>query len=219
MDVRKHEGLRDEALDLKIESALDREIDAAVSVEPSPEFSARIRTRVAAEQVSRGWNWLPSASPGHRRSSWSWAGGAAAVMAAVALLWLTSQPRPAGDQGVISSAPLRPPAALAPAAVAAAGPPAGAMESPVSAPVARVVVGIGRAPETEPEVVISRDEAVALRELVAAINEGRVEPSVLPDLDSPSDPLEPLEELVVEPIALSPLVRLDTIDGVEGVRQ
>jgi len=61
---------------------------------------------------------------------------------------------------------------------------------------------------------ISKDEGAALLQLVAAISQGRVEPSVLPDLDSVVMPLAPIEEIVLEPITLSPLTRLDSLEGV-----
>lgn len=50
-----HEQLTDEAL--------DREIAAALDVQPSPEFVARIRTQVANERADVGRYWLFSPSP------------------------------------------------------------------------------------------------------------------------------------------------------------
>lgn len=37
------------------DSQLDREIESAVGIEPSPEFLARVRTRIAAEPDPAGW--------------------------------------------------------------------------------------------------------------------------------------------------------------------
>ena len=58
MDSHKHEELRDELL--------EREIEAALDVDPSPEFLARVRTRISDERVQR-WPW-----PG----PWAWASAA-----------------------------------------------------------------------------------------------------------------------------------------------
>ena len=42
------------------DAALEREIERALAVDPSPEFVARVRTRIAEEpsRVSRGFGWL-----------------------------------------------------------------------------------------------------------------------------------------------------------------
>jgi hypothetical protein len=39
------------------DAALEREIEALLSVEPSPGFVARVRSRVAEEPASSGWGW------------------------------------------------------------------------------------------------------------------------------------------------------------------
>ena len=41
------------------DSQLDRELDAALGIEPSPEFVARVRTRIASEPEPSRWH--PSA--------------------------------------------------------------------------------------------------------------------------------------------------------------
>ena len=69
MDGHEHPGLSDDAL--------EREIEAALRVEASPEFLPRVRARIASEHVDEGgWGWL---------RSWRWAGGAAATTAAAIL--------------------------------------------------------------------------------------------------------------------------------------
>jgi hypothetical protein len=65
----------------------------------------------------------------------------------------------------------------------------------------------------QPEVLISQEEAVALRRLFDAIASRRLEPTVLPEFESPT-PLAPIDEIVLEPITLSPIVRLGSGEGV-----
>ena len=62
---------------------------------------------------------------------------------------------------------------------------------------------------TTPEVVISREEGVALRQLVAAIAARQVEAADIPKLEGESAPLAPIEEIVLEPIELSPIAGLE----------
>jgi hypothetical protein len=52
MDTRPHATLTDEAL--------ERDLARALAVEPSPEFLARVRTRIASEPAPRAWkvSWL-----------------------------------------------------------------------------------------------------------------------------------------------------------------
>src|SRR4029453_17116177 len=52
--------------------SLDREIESLLATEPSPEFLARVRTRVAGEPDPRRW-----------RAPWMWAIAAGAVTAVV----------------------------------------------------------------------------------------------------------------------------------------
>ena len=62
---------------------------------------------------------------------------------------------------------------------------------------------------TAPEVVVSDDEAVALRQLVVAIANRQVKAVDIPELGMESVPLPALEEIVLEPIKLSPLAGLE----------
>ena len=51
---------------------LEREIEAALGVDPSPEFLAHVRTRVARERDNRGWAWI---------GVWRWASAVTLVTA------------------------------------------------------------------------------------------------------------------------------------------
>jgi hypothetical protein len=194
MDGHQHEKLSDEAL--------AREIEDALGVDPSPEFLPRIRARIASERVNESWLW-----PG----LWRWASAVAAV-AAVAIIGLyvsngpSSAPR---EAHVVSAPPVEHPPA--PDRVASS------IETPASgiAPVISRVRSIRPAVEARPEVVVSPDETVALRKLVVAIvarRVGAVDVPVLGVEPAPLPPIEeivPLEELVLEPIKLSPMAGLE----------
>ena len=195
MDGREHEKLSDEAL--------AREIEDALGVDPSPEFLPRIRARIASERVSESWLW-----PG----LWRWASAVVAVAAVVIIgLRVSNGPSSAPREEHIVSAPPgeHPPA---PDNVASS------IETPASgiAPVIRRVHSIRRpAVEAKPEVVVSPDETVALRKLVVAIaarQVGSVDVPALGEEAVPLPPIEeivPLEEIVLEPIKLSPMAGLE----------
>ena len=178
----KREGLSDEAL--------EREIEAALGVDPSPQFLPRVRARIASEPMHEGW---------FSSSSWRWA-SAAAVATAVAVIgvWTLRNPAPAPREVRISppverTTPVAEPARVEPDPVASSRAP-----RPV------------RVRAVQPfEVVISPDEAEGLRQLVTAITARQVEAADIPALGGESAPLAALEEIVVEPINISPLAALE----------
>ena len=76
MDGHEHQPLSDEAL--------EREIEAAFTVDPSPEFLARVRARVAASPAPSAW-----------RFRWQFAVvPIAGVIIAAAVVWHNVEPRP-----------------------------------------------------------------------------------------------------------------------------
>ena len=182
MDGHRHEGLSDEAL--------EREIEAALGVDPSPEFLPRVRARIANERIDEGWLW---------GASWRWVGAAAVVMAvAIIGVWTLRDPVPAPR-----AVRIMPPAETTTLPIEPVRP----ERPPVAA--ARVPKAV-RTTAVQPfEVVISQEEAAALRQLFTAIGNRRIETSVLPDLQSALKPPDPIEEIVVEPITISPLAALD----------
>jgi len=60
------------------------------------------------------------------------------------------------------------------------------------------------------EVVVSPDDATALRRLVAAVSARQVKASDIPPFGGESAPLPAIEEIVLEPITLSPIAGLDS---------
>ena len=197
MDGYRHQELTDETL--------EKDIEAALGVDPSPGFLPRIRARIANERMREGWFWSAS----------RWA-RVAAVVTAVAFIavWTLRDPsrpsRPAHvvDTPPVESTPLPVDSALpAPALVASSA----ESSKPVSAPVARAERSTRHpAVVARPEVLVSLDEAAALRQLIGAIAARQVEAMDIPRLAAESAPLPMIEEIVLEPIKLSPL------DGLES---
>jgi hypothetical protein len=187
MDGHQHERLSDEAL--------EHEIEAALGVDPSPEFLPRIRARIASEGIRPGWRWP---------LSWRWAGAIAVPGAVVIGAWLMREPAAVPRETQVALGPKIEPSQPAPVGAS----------TPAVAPVVVPVKGAARSPRPRgaatPEIVISPDEAVALRQLVVAIAARQVVARDIPELGVESAPLPPLEELVLEPIKLSPLGGLES---------
>ena len=187
MDGHKHGALSDEVL--------EREIEAALGVDPSPEFLPRVRARIASERVYEGWMWS---------WPWRWAGVATTVVAiTVVAVWTLREPAPAPRETQVLD--------MAPGNAAAASPGPAPTESPAPIPVRAVrnVRAQGPATIAPLHVVVSADEAVGLRQLVAAIATSQIKAVDIPTLGVESTPLPPLEEIVLEPIKLSPLAGLE----------
>jgi hypothetical protein len=175
--------------------ALERQLRDALDIQPSPDFAARVRARVAAEAADR-----------RRSGSWAFL---LAVAAAVILLVVVASRH--ADEVLLSSRRLpalestRFAMPMAPAAI--------------SWPLESTHVGTSREPRQpgapsvraprprDPEVLISLDEARAIRALITGIAEGRIVPASLPP-DNPSP-----VEIVIPPIVIEPI----TSNG-EGVR-
>jgi hypothetical protein len=214
---------------------IEREIAQALAVEPSPEFLARVRMRVANEPPPRrAWaRWMPVLV------------GATAVAAAVAIAivapWRGSQvqlkkapqadtqvrlkPDPtekivASATSTVASATSTVPSATStavasPTATAVASPTATAVASPTSTAVAS---GLSRTKTSTPQVLIAQDEAEALRRLFARSAERGIQipPDVIAGVTTAETDLLP-PEIAISPIRIDPLIPL--VNGEEGVRQ
>ena len=198
------------------DAALDRELDAAVNVDPSPEFVARIRLRVAAEPRSTGWRW-----------QWRLAGAGVAV-AAVALLATGLWPATRSDERRETAA--RTPASQATRSEAAVPSPPGDTPSARSGPPrdmprrqtravdrggVMVAAEPGAAPDFRPlpDVQVSADEVRAYEMLFAGIPR-RAAPAAPPDDPGPAgtEPAE-LHDLAIMPLIIEPrpqMARLET---------
>lgn len=177
--------------------SLEREIEDLLAVDPSPEFVAKVRRRIAAEPAPAAW-WL----------SWrlATAGAGLAIVVMAAVLWPTSAPvAPTSATDVASTS-----AAGAASADKTVGKPAPATDvatvgKPI-APVAPASPSRNFAPSNHPAsaaVLVQRDEAAAMNLLLTRVREG-----VLPDM---TEALAAVDEtgprwidipaVVIEPIA------------------
>jgi hypothetical protein len=206
MDSHEREELSDEFL--------AQEIEAAFDVEPSPEFRARIRTRIASERIDESWTWL---------SGWRWAGAAMAAAAVVMLgLWIARDPAlaPPDEPSVVALHDAEP--AQGNPGIEVSGNRETQIPKPESASGSIALSNVPKAvvqaravhvpdpPVAQAELLISQDEAAALRRLFTAISNGRFDTAALPDLDAALQPPSEIAEIVLEPIRLSPLVSLES---------
>jgi hypothetical protein len=196
------------------DDALDRELERALAVDPSPEFVARVRTRIANEPARSPW-----------RASWMFAVSAAAAVVVTAVVLRVS------NRGVVptANAPVLLARALAPAmgvlpTADSHVPPSHDSHVPsygVSA-FARTTSGPAEAGhyvrfDSDAEVLIDPRESMALRGLINGVRGGRVDlgPVLSASVPAAMD-LPPIDDIVISPIEIEPLA---PPTGAEGVRQ
>jgi hypothetical protein len=186
---------------------IDDDIKDALNVDPSPEFVARVRARVANEPEPSAWRW-----------SWTVAATAALAAAIIVAIVLRPAPQPQVAQG------------LSPAEAAASdnAAPDVAQAVPLAAPATASPVGRAFGPATpaaeafarrassEPEILLDPAETRALRALIAGVRDGRVDLTPLQAAAVPTAmELEPVADIVIAPITLEPIAPLS---GAEGAR-
>ena len=180
----KHERNTDSTFD----DRLDREIEDALAVDPSPDFLARVRTRIAEEPRI-----------GTPLIAWRLAGAvvcAAIVVMAIAVTWPREKPAASVTTRRVDAPPRvreEPPAITNDAAAIAAAPPRAT--APRWKPLA---------PPLEHAVVISSNEAAALKSLFDDISAGRIQTASLPP-DRLLGPLGPIDEIRIDPIVVDEL--------------
>ncbi len=186
------------------DEALEREIENALAVDPSPEFLARVRTRIAIE----------SSTPAAWRLPWRVVGIGTLVTTVgltLVIAWSVREPNPVlpGPVALIPTAE----SAQTRAPIATTRSPSAA-EAPAGRSVELGRVRVRPAALTkEPEILISPGDAAALRVLIMNIHEGRIDATVLNAVQRIATPLEPLGEIVIQPIAIEPLPRLALLEG------
>jgi hypothetical protein len=190
------------------DAALDREIERALAIDPSPEFLARVRTRIAEEPsaASRGFGWLFVGV--------ATATVAAAVVLAVFVVSPARQPASAPllasrsigsvfevpSVGSVGADPrVRPERRVRPESPSSVGPTHG---------MAPTTTGVA----AEPTTLFDPRETMALQRLIAGVRDARVD--LTPLLKESPMPLQPLDNLVIPSIIIEPLVP----GGVEGER-
>jgi hypothetical protein len=179
------------------DAALTREIEQALAVDPSPEFLARVRTRIAREPELVAW------------SAWRLVGtGALAVGFGVALLgtWLNRDAVSPAPSASVAAPPMATPAHVTQTRPRASAEPARQ--------------SLGQRPRTHPtlavftdrEVVIPPGEAIALHALAVSLREGRVDAPAW-ERGTDAQPLAPLDEILIQPINIEPLPQLALQEG------
>jgi len=173
------------------EHDIDRELKAALSVSPAAGFEARVLQRV---EEDRPPSWA---------ARYGWLAAAASLVIAAGVFYAltrTSPALPPAPQVVEQAAPRAPSAQPdMPVPVEA---PARASTPTSDAPRVVVVRAASRAPRSaEPEVLVPVNQMEAVRRLVRAVNEGRVEAPAEP----PPGPMETPAELQVAPVEIKPI--------------
>lgn len=172
------------------DAALDRELGAALNAEPSPEFVARVRMRVAEQPVAAGW-WP--------RWGMATAGiGAMALVVAVGL-WSMDEPVPTA-QRIARDISLRP-------AIAEPAPPLVATRAVVPVvlrPRQPARVENGRREIVLDDVIVSAEDRRGFEALLVAIEERRlpVLPREEPGTDSGTPAPIEIPDVTIEPLEL-----------------
>jgi hypothetical protein len=188
---------------------IDEEIRAALEVDPSPEFVARVRTRLATEAAPSAWRW-------------SWAFTTAATVAAAivvaAALWRPESravPRP----GAVQAAAPKAEAVSQPQETADATAGLGATAKPRSAKALALqttaAAGLDGSRSAAADVLLDPAETRALRQLIAGVRDGQVDLAAAQNSVSPTQmDLQPVAEIVIVPITIEPIA---PPAGAEGV--
>ncbi len=186
-------------------SEIDRDLQQALAVEPSPEFVARVRAQIASEPAASVW-WRPRVLV---------AAGALAVVIVAAVLVLRPHeqvPSKAAD----GSSPAEHPAVVperTPESLVAQGFSPGATPvvvqgfSPAAPGPAVSRPAVSSSKRDDPEVLVSQAEMKGLRLLITLANQGdaRLESLLAEPVDAtPITAIEPIE-IVIAPITIEPL--------------
>jgi hypothetical protein len=200
--------------DALTDTVLDRELEAALAVDPSPEFEARVLRQVQRERVA-AW------------STWRWPIAAAVAFVSVIVLGIVLSKHdgaqvvrdesPARRQPTVDSAAQHvgrdPIAQISTAGHAVKPPPT--LASRKSAPRQSRPATAASGPEL-PELLIAADEARALKQLFSNVQKGLVDLSSLRDIASATTALQPPAAIAFPPITFESIV-LDAAE--EGERQ
>jgi hypothetical protein len=199
------------------DQAIDRALREALDVSPSPDFVARVRTRIANEPPPRSlWG---------RWTVWTPLAAGALVAAAVVVMMVIAPTRKIGSE-------VGPRPNVTAAAVRLPAPSVGENDSPVASGFPPRLPGIGSRTKVyatktqatgdhrgdllrEPEVLVSRGESAAFRQLIVIAREGRVDLTAL--LKNPPDAgmdLQPSPEITIPLITVDPIVPSTNGEGV-----
>jgi hypothetical protein len=199
--------------------ALEREIESLLAVDPSPEFVARVRTRIAGEPMGRRWRVFPRA--------WSFeplfaVGMLGVVLSIVIPSWLRPEPPARVEQPAAATSPAQPqrvvtepvrPEPDVPSIVGRVRLPAfaeGSGEARQSALRARRRPDALPASDISPfaEVLVSADEVRAYEFVVGIIRRQRLPAAPVEESVDGALPPVTIEPLTIEP--LPQIARLET---------
>jgi hypothetical protein len=194
--------------DLPNDSTLEPALETIVAVDPSPEFLARVRTRIAGEEMGHRWRLFPRA--------WSFEPLFAVGILGVVLLivvpsWLRPEPPAVVEQptGSASPVPQQPePLRVEPDTTKEAEAPDGDVRGGRLQAARRPAQ-----PDAPPftEVLFSDDERLALLKLVAAVEEGRVPP--FPAASAVDEEVLPEgTAMMIEPLVIDPLPQIARLE-------
>jgi hypothetical protein len=192
------------------DAALDRELEAALNVEPSPEFVARVRMHVADQSLNAGWwpRWrLVAAGIGAvtvavGTAFWSMDGNVGAAF---------RRPEPSSTVKLIAGDVVLPAAVVELAPAPAAAPTEPRIRAAVassSRPRARVATGAGGI--SLDDVIVAAEDRLGFEALLVALEErrlpalprtdedGNVESSAPAPIEIPDVTIEPLELVRLE---------------------
>jgi hypothetical protein len=163
---------------------IDRELASLLSVEPSPEFRARVRARIASEPAPRSWY-----------LQWRVVGVGVAGIAVAVVIVLGRAERPGNTQKSSSPSIARLPL---PSSTLTAVP------TTVPEPRAAATAVYRPSPRRQPEVLMAPNEVRGFRQLAALVREGRTH-FVFGNEEAPAVLSEPATDIVIAPIAIAPI--------------
>lgn len=180
------------------DSQLDREIESALGVEPSPEFLARVRTRIAAEPGPSAWRLAVRGRGVQPLVAWA---VVAVIVAIVIPQWMRDddiRPRPATT--MVARNVSRPTAE--PARKASAVDPD--LRTSPSRGVRRRAVSVNELPLRLSQPLFSEEDRRVFLQLVGAVEDGRLPPVVEAATAAGDQPAAP-SEMRIEPLVIDPL--------------
>ena len=184
------------------DAAVDRELESLLAVEPSPEFVARVRARVAQEP-----------EPGRGRASWGLAAAVAVASVLVAIIAWPSREATPSDRTQVE------PPRIAEAAPTIAPPRPAPLPERGRRTAVRAVATVERDRRDDidlPEVVIADNEVKTFASLVASIRQSQFDVAV-PVAPDPDTPIEIKELPPAEALEIEPIVRVAALET-EGER-
>ena len=190
------------------DAQLDRELESAFGIEPSPEFLARVRTRVTAEPpfVESGFSRILK-----RAAEPMWAVAIAGIMIAVVVPQWIRDGKPSVT--VTDGRPFERPSISDGPAIERPSIERGMDRVGVRTVVpARPASRIEKGASEPPKVLISQDERLALDALIAAVAENRLPARATPVEVGNSLAIAPLQ---IQQVSIEPL-QLAGLEGVNG---